>query len=279
MSDQEQGNGPGRAAMGPPEPEELLGELAAMRRRTRSARHAYWFPLVLFGLLSCAAVPLYAAAAEPHFHCIAVMPSGSVRCPLASGAMTSGANSGSEPLVLGGTPIGGNGFYLGWYWLVALVVGYLLTVLWYRRHARRAGVQTSARGYLVTSVVLTVLAVVIPPLASQIGFVSRLWHDIPGDLLIRGTFAFLIIAAGLWALAWAERSVALVITAAVYTGTALLASLYNVENVLFRLGWRPGFGDLSLTVLPNVLLPAAVLLIAGAVAFVAQRPRHQVRPA
>ncbi len=275
MSEQGQGGGPGREAMGRPEPEELLGELAAMRRRTRSARHAYWFPLVLFGLLSCAAVPLYVAAAVPHLrHCVVLAP-GHARCSLVSAAVTS---AGNEPVVLGGMPIGGNGFYLGWYWLVALVLGYLLTVLWYRWHARQAGVQTSARGYLVIGVAATVLAVVIPPLASQIGVVARLWRDIPGNLLIRGTFAFLIIAAGLWVLAWAERSVALVITAAVYTGTALLASLYNVENILFRLGWRPGFGDLSLTAAPNVLLPAAVLLIAGAAAFAAQRPRRPVRP-
>src|ERR1700735_4692245 len=37
----------------------LLGEMAALRRRARAARHAYWFPLVLFGLLTCASAPFY----------------------------------------------------------------------------------------------------------------------------------------------------------------------------------------------------------------------------
>ena len=62
--------------------------------------------------------------------------------------------------------------------------------------------------------------------------------------MVRGTFPFVIIAVGLWALAWAERSRALAVIAAVYTGTARLASLYNVESLLFRLGWnpRPGTG-------------------------------------
>ena len=63
-----------------------------------------------------------------------------------------------------------------------------------------------------------------------------------------------------------------------YTGAALLSSLYNVENIFFRLGWNPGrsaFGW-QLTVLPNVLLPAAVLLVGGLGAFLAQR---SVRPA
>ena len=241
---------------GSSEPEKLLGELAAVRQRTRSARHAYWFPLVLFGLLICAAAPLYVSAANP---------------PAGVAYFVRGG-----PTVLGGGPGGGNGAYLGWYWLVALVGGYLLTLLWYRWHARRAGVQTPARGYLVTGIVLTALAVVIPLLSARAHRLQWLWLVLPGDVWIRGTFAFLVIAAGLWVLARAERSRALAITAVVYTVAALLASLYNVENILFRLGWNPGPGDLPLTVLPGVLLPAAVLLIAGGAAFVARR---RVRPA
>ena len=38
---------------------DLLGEMKALRRQARAARHAYWFPLVLFGLLTCASVPFY----------------------------------------------------------------------------------------------------------------------------------------------------------------------------------------------------------------------------
>jgi hypothetical protein len=93
---------------------------------------------------------------------------------------------------------------------------------------------------------------------------------------MRGTFPLVIIAAGLWALAWAERSRALAVIAAVYTAAALLASLYNVENVLFRLGWNPSGQEWRLTSLPNVLLPALVLLVAGTGAFAAQR-RPRVR--
>jgi len=37
--------------------------------------------------------------------------------------------------------------------------------------------------------------------------------------------------------------VALAAVAAVYTGIALLASLYNVENVLLDLGWNPAPGS------------------------------------
>src|SRR6478735_6493940 len=78
----------------------LLADIKALRRRTRTARHAYWFPLVLFGLLTCASVPFY------------VMPS-----PPASGTGTVPA----PPLpILGG--FGGVTAQrsLGYYWLAAL---------------------------------------------------------------------------------------------------------------------------------------------------------------
>jgi hypothetical protein len=172
--------------------------------------------------------------------------------------------------------------YLGYYWLAALLAGLLLTLLWYRRNARRVGLQTPARGYVTTIAVLTVLALVIPLLSqvrspqwlSWLRYLHVLW---PGDLVLRGTFPLVIIAIGLWVLARAERSRALAVIAAVYTATALLSSLYNTENILFRLGWTPSGNDWSLTTLPNVLLPALVLLATGAGAFAVQR-RHRTRP-
>ena len=255
MSNEETGPEPSQQA-------DLLGELRVLRRRARDARHAYWFPLVLFGLLTCASVPFY------------VLPGYE--------AQGTGATQAGPPLpILGGSP----GFtvqrFLGYYWLAALLGGLLLTLLWYRRNARRVGLATPARGYIMTTAVLTVLALVIPLLSqvrsphwlSWLQYLSVLW---PGDLVVRGTFPFVIIAAGLWVLAWAERSRGLAVIAAVYTAAALLSSLYNIENVLFRLGWNPSGNDWSLTSLPNVLLPALVLLAAGAGAFAVQQ-RNRVK--
>ena len=71
---------------------ELLGDLSRLRRRTRLARHGYWFPLVLFGVLGCAAAPLYLAAA-------ASMPAGAgAYQPTVTG-----------PPLLGGMPMGAKG--------------------------------------------------------------------------------------------------------------------------------------------------------------------------
>jgi hypothetical protein len=245
----------------PPEPDagpdQLLTELATLRRQARAARHAYWFPLVLFGLLTIGAAPLYLVTAG---------------LPAGIGATVISA----RPLILGGLPISAGGFYLAWYWAVALVAGYLLTLLWYRRHARQAGIQTPARGYLITGIVLTVLVLALPPLTRVVPPLSLMWVPF-ADIWIRGTFAFLIIAVGLWVLAKAEHSPGLAVIAAIYTGAALLGSLYNVENILFRLGWNPATAlGWRLTVLPNVLLPAAVLLAAGLIAFIVQR---RTRPA
>jgi len=57
MSDEENDPASGQA--------DLLAEMKALRRRARTARHAYWFPLVLFGLLTCASMPFYVPPNRP----------------------------------------------------------------------------------------------------------------------------------------------------------------------------------------------------------------------
>src|SRR6185437_2686848 len=240
------------AAVGPEGAAGLLSELRQLRRNARSARHAYGFPLVLFGLLIVAAIPFY-------------VPS----------KFGNGFDGGPDLPILGGF----SGFVtqkgLGYYWLAALLLGVALTFWWYRRHARRIGVRTPSRGYLITVSAVTALALALPLLA-WLGPLHFLNAVMPGDLILRGTFPFVIIAIGLWVLAWAERSLALGVIALAYTGTALLASLYNLENVLFRLGWNPSSSQWRFTGLPNVLLPAFVLLAAGVGAFVVQRRQRTV---
>jgi hypothetical protein len=237
-------------------PEELLSDLDRLRREARSARHAYWFPLILFGLLTCASVPFYVSDVTQAAPGVAIM---RVTTP---------------PSLLGGEQAGRNGLFLGWYWALALIAGYLLTYAWYRRHQRRVGLRTPARAVTITGIVLAAVAFLGPLLAASLPFPHALIGLPVGDLWVRGTFAFLIAAAGLWMLAWAERSRALAVIALVYTGSALLASLYDVANLLYRLGWSPGYGSASarLAELPNVLLPALVLLVAGTGAFFL-RPR------
>jgi len=244
---------PGNAAM---RPEELLSDLDRLRRQARTDRHAYWFPLVLFGLLTCASVPFYVSEVTQVAPGTAVL------------------RATAPATLLGGMQAGRNGLFLGWYWALALIAGYLLTYAWYRRHTRRVGLRTPARAFAITGIVLAALAFLGPLLVANLSLPYAPVGLPVGDLWVRGTFAFLIAAAGLWVLAWAERSRALAIITLAYTGAALLASLYNVENLLAMLGWSPGYGGAGarLAELPNVLLPAVVLLVAGAGAFFL-RPR------
>lgn len=241
---------------------DLLRELAALRRRTRTARHAYWFPLVLFGLLTCASFPFY------------LRPSGSP--PGDAGVLASLGSPGGKWLpFLGGAP-GNEQGGLGYYWLAGLLGGLLATLLWYRWHARRAGLASPSRGYIIGTAVLTVAALAIPPLSAVrsprwLRFLHELRVLWPGDLIVRGTFPFVIIAVGLLILAWAERSRALAVTAAVCVALALLESLYDVGNIAFLLGWNLPTGAAPLM---NVLPSGLLLLVAGSVAYLWQR-RHR----
>jgi hypothetical protein len=234
-------------------PGELLSDLHRLRREARTARHAYWFPLVLFGLLTCASAPFYLSSVARGAPGLTIL------------------RVSTPPSLLGGELPGRNGILLGWYWVLALTAGYLLTYAWYRRHTRRVGLRAPARAFTITGIVMVAVAFLGPLLAAT----GSLPIGLPfGDLWVRGTFPFVIAAAGLWVLAWAERSRALAVITLVYTAAALLASLYDVENFLYRLGWNPGNDMIGapLAELPNVLLPALVLLAGGAGAFFL-RPR------
>ncbi len=234
--------------------EQLLGQARTVRRQARRARHAYWFPLVLFGLLSCASVPFYLRSFPP-----------------ASGSFLSRYRG---PTFLQSQYLGGFGLMTGvgtaYYWLAAILIGLAATAMWYRVRGNRVGLRTPSRGFVITGLVLLVLALLIPVLATRAGL-GPLTILMPGDLLVRGTFAPVLIGIGLCVLAWAERSIALSVIAAGYLGLTLVASLYDIENVFYDLGWNLSPADSRL---PNVVLPALVLLLSGAGAWVVQRRRR-----
>src|SRR5215468_3065913 len=95
----------------------LIEEMGALRRRTRRTRQAYWFPLLVFGLIEAGSAPLY----HQRVHC----PEGDV-CVASRPALGIGP----------------------WHWavdrnpyaLLGTLAGVALTIWWYRRHARWVGV-------------------------------------------------------------------------------------------------------------------------------------------
>jgi hypothetical protein len=229
-------------------PEQLLVEVRTVRRQARRARHAYWFPLVLFGLLISASVPFYIR-----------------RLPANTGIFIGHAVGPSvwRSIYLGGFGPLMSG-HTAFYWLAAMLAGLAATAVWYRLRGDRVGLRTPSRGFVISGLVLLGLALAIPVLATH----TRLGPLGPGELLIRGTFPLVLIGVGLCVLAWAERSIALGVIAAGYLALSLVASLYNIENVFYRLGWTLGP---AVSRLPNVVLPALVLLLSGAGAWVVQR--------
>ncbi|MEN3357928.1 MAG: hypothetical protein V7637_1910 [Mycobacteriales bacterium] len=218
-------------------PAELLEEMTALRRRARADRHGFWFPLVLFGVLMLAAAPLYIAHEVP------------AESVAAGGDVADSRNLYAFQLNL---------VRAGRYWLAALIIGGLLTVWWYRRRGRRIGPQSAGAVAVVTAALAVAAAAIV-------GITGLRWIIVwPFD---RGYSVTLVIAVGLIGLALVERSAGLTVITVLYTGAAVLANTYNVENVLFDLGWDPFIAhpdQARFTPLPNLLLPALVLLLAGA---------------
>ncbi|PGH44037.1 hypothetical protein GA0070622_0242 [Micromonospora sediminicola] len=236
-------------------PEELLDSVTTLRRRARAARQAYWFPLVLFGVLTVAAAPLYVESTEP----------AALR-----------AVQDNPPL----TGLGGDflerSAALGWYWLAALVGGYLLSLAWYRRHGRRSGVQTPTRAYVVAGIAGTLVGLVLPVVLEFLLFntaapVSDGTRWLTGPLLgaaNRGMLPHLVIALGLAVLAHLERSRRLWLVVGLYT--AVLVAV----NAWFQVAdLQPG--DLHrFSFMLAALLPVPVLLIGGGVALAAAKQQH-----
>ncbi|MGK5739994.1 hypothetical protein [Micromonospora sp. URMC 103] len=245
-------NEPNAASRHEDGPRELLATVTALRRRARAARHAYWLPLLLFGLLMAAAAPLYVESQAPP----------AVRATIANPPLTG----------LGGDLLERSAA-LGWYWLVALIGGYLLSLAWYRWHARRVGVQTSTRAYLVAGIAGTLVALVLPLVLSFLlrntaTGVSEATRWLTSPLLGvagRGMLPHLVIALGFAVLAHLERSRVLWAVVVVYAAALLLVNLYFHTADL-------GPGDVNRhTYMLAALLPAPILVAGGAVALLVTR--------
>lgn len=241
------------SANSPGTPEALLAEVDALRRRTRASRHAYWLPLLLFGLLTVLAAPLYVESADP--------------------------TDGPWPADPGLAGLGGGSLLhataLGWYWLVALIGGYLLSLGWYRRHALRVGVQGPIRGYLIAGALGTVVGLSLPVVLRYLLLNAHTpianateWFAAPLlGVSYRGMVPHLVIALGLVVLAWLERSRGLSVIAVSYAAAVILVNVYlNTANL------EPG--DLNnYSFMLAALVPTPILLVGGVAALVQARKK------
>ncbi|MET8142858.1 hypothetical protein ABZU32_21350 [Sphaerisporangium sp. NPDC005288] len=224
------------------EPDGLLRDVEALRRRARSDRHAFRLPLLYFGAFTLGTAPLYALAYAAH-------------TPPEDGS-ADGVTTGFTSWLLARET------WLDLVWLAGLAAGAVLTVWWYRRHGDSAGIQTSARGPATTWAVAGVAPLIwfLAPLVSL--FVWFLW-----PLFVRNTFGLLALAFGLIALARTERSRHLWIVTLLYTAAAAPAVVYDMQNMYYRLFHLFGFTPETMPYGPlqgsPVLLPGLILLVGG----------------
>lgn len=232
------------------EPEALLAGVAALRRDVRRDRHAYWLPLVLFGVLALASAPLYVDPLGPDV----------LRAGNGSGVLTA----------LGGDLLA-HSAAIGWFWLAALIGGYLASLWWYRRHALRVGLETPTRAYRKAGVIGVLVGLALGPVLywlqvdawDPVAGVARVVFRPVYSLLVLGLIPLAVVAIGLLVLARLERSRLLAGTAVVLLVTLLLGPVYvNTLYVASAYGY-----------LPVVIVPALVLL-AGGLAGHARRGRR-----
>jgi hypothetical protein len=209
-----------------------------LTRQVRAAQRGIWLPLLVFAVITLAAIPVYRYS-PLHLGPCRPEPRGTSFC------------TGVIPGVLV-------------YWPVALVLAYVAIAGFYTRQARRRGVGTHIRSYVVVGVVLAAL------LAA-----ASLWRESHPRLPLPGVLVHLTplglvtpataIGLALLVLALAERSRGLLVYGLVYLVVVMVESSRVIHSS------SPWY------FLPQLLIPAA-LLLAGSAGFSVFRPTAEPRP-
>lgn len=278
----------------------LLDDLTSLRKRARTDRHGYWFPLLLTGFLTLAAIPLY----RPD---ISHSPTVQFQVPVFGYVDPIGVFSG------GFMPAYPKA--IGLYWLAAPLLALAATTWWYRWRAARIGVETPLLPYaqvtiagfaaalslplarvllprgmrdwgmgvptpaillmiatlVAVAVVGTVLATRIPHPAVLVVPVVAVLSAL-GALSVHKNGGLVLVAIGLLVLSWLERSWLCGAVSLAFTGFTLIGCTFRTERMFRHLGWQ--FTDpwrSTLYSAQDLLLPGAVLVVGGLVALVARR--------
>lgn len=222
-----------------------LSNARALRKRVRVEALPSWFSLLVFGCVVCAAVPLYMLASHP--------------------APPGVSFQEIELAFFGGVQ---PAWYVSLYWMMAIPAGYVLSALFYRRHANALGVRDRSRPFTATGLALFGGLLL---LYSPFGLKGP-WSWTPGNLLVRGLLPLLAISLALASLAVIARNVSMGLFTAGFVGLTLMANLYNMENLVFRLGWTPS-SDLQwqFSTYVGLTVCGIALLFAAGVSFLTWR--------
>jgi hypothetical protein len=237
----------------PHEARTTLDDITGLRRRTREARQAFWFPLIVFAVLILNSAPLYVATG------------------------TDGTETGDRFGFLGGMGTS-NAEHIAVFWIIAMPLGYAITAGYYLWHARRRGVATSWQPYVGTGIVLfALIAFLLASIAPRVA--SKFVEVGGGDLAMRGLTPLLIIAVGFVVLARIERSLVFGVFSVAFLALTVAANLYDMSNITARLGFGAGGPDVNNLVVGNVLLAAGLYFAVRAHGFTMRvRPAAEQHP-
>ena len=218
------------------DPEDLLSETRELTRRVRLAQRGAWFPLLVFAVVTLAAVPFDRYGPHPR------------TCSVGYGTYVC---SVQPTLAL-------------WYWPAALVVGYLTVGWFYVSRTRQRGVGSRVQPYLAAGFVLTALATTWALWAStHPAFLAATLGMRPGQsevFLHRLASPAGVIGLALLLLARIERSWALLTVTVAYLAVVVTTAGVNWFH-------QPS----PWTFLPHLLLDAVVLLIGSFMLTVTER--------
>jgi hypothetical protein len=217
-----------------PDPQRLLAASRELTRRVRREQRGAWFALLVFAVVTFAAIPFDRYGHRHLAHCASINGGRGYVCTSYS-ALTA------------------------WYWPVALLLAYLVITWFYLDRARRRGVGSPVWPYVAAGVVLVVLITAWALWAqAHPGFLAQSLHIGPGshpiDFLYRIVSPAGAIGLALLVLARIERSWALL---------AITAGYLIVVIASFDLG--PVHHPSQWAFLPHLLLDGAVLLLGGVV--------------
>jgi len=246
--------------------QELLASVGTLRHRVRNDRHSFWFPLVVFGLITLLSIPLY-------YGWPMRLNLGSMHCHHYANRTISCTGTGFIPqgFLTRGFFTNQLGSWLSLFWVLSMFLGYVATIAFYRHRAVTVGLKVRIWPAVAVGLGLLILVMLM----------QSYWHAIEppflnsGDFWTRGTATLVILSVGIATLAALERSFWYIIYAVGFVFIALLSSLYNVSN-LVRWEGLGGFITPSNEAIPNVILPSLYLLIGG---FVFWALQHDARVA
>jgi hypothetical protein len=220
---------------------ELLGAVQRVSKEARRARHGYWFPLLLSGLIILGDLP-FSYFSLGHY---------------------SGSFNGFWGLCLC-SPEGNHPFGSTLYWLIAIPLGFAVVAVYYMMRARRTGLQVKIWPYVVTgSVLFLLLIMTAAQVPDPFRFMYRLDNWRYYAHVNQGYTPVLVVSVAFFALARLERSWVLWLTTLMFFAVAILANTYNISNIGQRIHWLwPGWAA-------NLSFAGGFLVFVGLVSLIA----------